>query len=201
MLNVERLAAKPLMRPYQILPLIEHSPAWWEWRRGGIGSSDAATVLGLKPAKSCERLLFEKLNPREASARSFVREQGVKLERAARAQYGLAVGVPVAPGCVQSIARPWQRASLDGLSADGQRVVEIKCGRAAHQRAAARNWPPPNHYAQLQHILSVTGLPVISYWCYFTACRPVHLEIVRDEPYIARLLVAEERFWQRFGAT
>jgi predicted phage-related endonuclease len=86
---------------------------------------------------------------------------------------------------------------LDGISADGSRVVEIKCGRAAHQRATARNRPPPHHYAQLQHILSVTGLPTISYWCYFPGCRPVHLEIVRDEAYIARLLEAEEVFWKR----
>lgn len=190
-----------MSRPYQILALTEQSSAWWDWRRGGIGSSDAPTILGQKPAKSPERLLLEKQHLREPSARTFVREQGVALERAARALYNRTFGVDLAPACVQSIARPWQRASLDGLSADGARVVEIKCGQAAYQRAKARGRPPPHHYAQLQHILSVTGLSVVSYWCYFPPRPPVHLEVARDEVYISRLLVAEELFWQRFAAT
>jgi putative phage-type endonuclease len=180
---------------YRIVDLSEHTSAWWEWRRGGVGSSDAASILGLKPAKSSERLLLEKQEPAVPSRRTFAREQGVAMERAARMEYCAAVGITVTPVCVENVARPWQRASLDGLSADGLRVVEIKCGRAALQRAAARRRPPPHHYAQLQHILAVTGLPVVSYWCYVPRCRPVHLAVPRDEAYIARLLVAEEGFW------
>jgi len=188
-----------MSRPYTIIDLTEQTPAWWEWRRAGVGSSDAATILGLKLAKSAERLLQEKQHVGQPRRRTFAREQGVKVERAARKAYGVAVGEEVVPACIQSIARPWQRASLDGLSADGRRVVEIKCGCAAHQRARARNRPPPHHYAQLQHILAVTGLPVISYWCYFPECRPVHLEIARDESFIERLIIAEAQFCLRLA--
>src|SRR5688572_30595162 len=122
-------------RPYQIVALVERTTAWWEWRRGGIGSSDAATILGEKPAKSAERLLFEKQQPPKDSGRSFTRARGAALERAARAHYCREVGCTVEPACLQSVARPWQRASLDGISADGERVVEIKCGFAAYQSA------------------------------------------------------------------
>jgi hypothetical protein len=100
---------------------------------------------------------------------------------------------------VQSLDRPWQRASLDGLSADGERVVEIKCGLATYQSATARQRPARHHYAQLQHILSVTGLPVIDYWCYAPARPSLHLEVRRDETFIDRLLIAEEIFWRRFA--
>lgn len=186
-------------RPYQIVALVERTGAWWRWRQGGVGSSDAATILGEKPAKSTERLLLDKQQPPKRSGRSFTRAQGAALERAARAHYCLAIGL-VEPTCVQSIVRPWQRASLDGLSADGERVVEIKCGPTAYQRAAARQSPPRHHYAQLQHILSVTGLPVIDYWCYCPPHPALRLEVRRDDAYIKRLLAAEEVFWKRFAA-
>ena len=109
----------------------------------------------------------------------------------------------MAPTCVQSLARPWQRASLDGLSADGERVVEIKCGHTTYQRAVARQRPPRHHIAQLQHILAVTGLPVLDYWCYYPPHPPLRLEVRRDDPYIERLVAAEETFWKRlaFAAT
>jgi putative phage-type endonuclease len=187
-------------RPYQIVALLERTDAWWAWRQGGIGSSDAATILGEKPAKSAERLLFEKQHPSKDSGRNFVRARGAALERADRAHYSVAVGLTVEPTCVQSIARPWQRASLDALSADGERVVEIKCGHAAYQRAAARQRPPRHHLAQLQHILAVTGLPVLDYWCYCPPHPPLRLEVRRDDVTIERLLAAEEVFWKRFAA-
>jgi putative phage-type endonuclease len=188
-----------MSRPYQIVTLVERTDAWWAWRQGGIGSSDAATILGVKPAKSAERLLLEKQHPPKDSGRNFLRARGAALERAARAHYCVAVGLTVEPTCVQSIARPWQRASLDGLSVDGERVVEIKCGHAAYQRASARQRPPRHHFAQLQHILAVTGLPVLDYWCYCPPHRPLRLEVRRDDDYIERLLAAEETFWERFA--
>ncbi|MES2692924.1 MAG: YqaJ viral recombinase family protein [Verrucomicrobiota bacterium] len=191
----------PSNPPYQIVALVERTDAWWAWRRGGIGSADAATALGEKWAKSTERLLYEKQHPPKDSGRHFVRARGAAFERAARAHYVLAVGFPVEPTCVQSLARPWQRASLDGLSADGARVVEIKCGLATYQSAVARRRPPRHHVAQLQHILAVTGLPVLDYWCHCPPHPPLRLEVRRDDAYIERLLAAEEIFWQRFMVT
>lgn len=197
--SLETLAASSASRPYQIIALVEQSAAWWEWRRGGIGSADAATILGAKPSKSPERLLLEKQQPPQAAGQSFARARSAELERAARARYCSAVGVTVEPTCVQSLDRPWQRASLDGLSADGERAVEIKCGRAAYQSALARGRPPRHHTPQLQHLLAVTGLPVIDYWCYRPSLAPLRLEVRRDEAYQRRLLAAEEAFWKRFA--
>lgn len=188
-----------MSRPYQIIALVERTAGWWGWRQGGVGSSDAATILGEKPSKSTERLLLEKQHPPRDSGRNFARAQGAALERAARAHYNLVADAAAEPACVVSIARPWQRASLDGLTADGERVVEIKCGPAAYQRATARRRPPRHHYAQLQHILAVTGLPIIDYWCYFPPHAPFRLEVGRDDAYIERLVIAEEVFWKRFA--
>lgn len=187
-------------RPFQIIALTERTAAWWAWRQAGIGSADAATILGIKPAKSVERLLRDKQQGTQDPGRGFARAKGVALERAARALYCRIVGFSVEPACVQSLVRPWQRASLDGLSADGERAVEIKCSLAAYQRATAHRRPPAHHYAQLQHILSVTGLPAIDYWCHVASRPPLRLEVRRDAAYIERLLTAENVFRKRFAS-
>lgn len=186
-----------MSRPFQILPLVERTPAWWAWRRGGIGSSDAPAILGDKQAKSPEWLLLQKQADAVDPANTFVREQGARLERAARAHYCAAVALTVEPACVQNLARPRLRASLDGLSADGQRAVEIKCGLANYQRFVARGRPPAHHYAQLQHILAVTGLPAVDYWCFVPGRPGLRLEVPRDAAYIERLIAAEEAFLGR----
>jgi len=184
---------------YQIIPLVERTPAWWDWRRGGVGSSDAATILGEKRARSVEQLLREKQDPPRDSAAHFEQARSAMRERQARAHYCRAAALTVQPACVQSLARPWQRASLDGLSADGERAVEIKCGKAAYAAAAARQRPVRHHFPQLQHLLAVTGLPVIDYWCYCPPHPPLRLEVRRDEAYIERLVAAEAAFWKRLS--
>ena len=188
-------------RAYQIVELAERTAAWWEWRRRGIGSSDAASILGEKHAPTAERLLLAKLQPPRDPARNFAREQSAARERIARALYCRTTGIAVQPACVQNLARPWQRASLDGLSADGDRALEIKCGLATYQTVAARQRPARHHVAQLQHILAVTGLPAIDYWCHVPNRPPLRLEVARDERYLERLLAAEEAFAQRLASS
>lgn len=190
-----------MSRPYQIIPLVERTPAWWEWRQGGIGSADAVTLLDEKRAKSVERLLREKQQPAKDSARRYEQARSAARERQARTLYCRTTGITVTPTCVQSLARPWQRASLDGLSADGERAVEIKCGKATYAKAAARRQPAREHFPQLQHILAVLGLPVIDYWCYCPPHPPLRLEVQRDDAYFERLLAAEEMFWRRLDGT
>ena len=97
---------------------------------------------------------------------------------------------------MQSTQHPWLRASLDGLSADGQRVVEIKCGRGAYWRTAKTGRPPTYYVPQLQHILAITGLPSIDFVCYFPSLKTINLTVERDELYIERLISAERAFWR-----
>jgi hypothetical protein len=47
----------------------------------------------------------------------------------------------------------------------------------------------------LQHILAITELPQIDFWCYLPGKPGLHLLIERDAAYIDRLLLAEEKFW------
>jgi predicted phage-related endonuclease len=95
----------------------------------------------------------------------------------------------------QSSTHDWLRASVDGLSINGDRVLEIKCGRSAYQRTYQTGRPPSYYYGQLQHVLAVTGLDRVDFLCFLPPCQPIHLTVQRNEEYIQRLLAAHLEFW------
>ena len=117
------------------------------------------------------------------------------MEPIARGRYEAMFGSRVEPVCVQSKQHDWLRASLDGLAVDGSAVVEIKCGERVHHYARSKRAVPRYYYGQLQHILAVTGLPQIDFFCHLPGRPDVHLRVPRDGPYIERLLTAEAAFW------
>lgn len=180
-----------------MLDLEQGTPEWHEWRRHGIGASEAATIMGENPWRTPEQHLAARCRTRKPKPASPAMALGTALEPEARLAFEMAVSTPMVPLCLQSIRCDWLRASLDGMSIDGRRVVEIKCGRRVYQEAAMFRRVPRNYMAQLQHILVVTGLPEIDFWCYWPECDPVHLRTPRDELYIRRLIAVEESFWQR----
>ena len=181
---------------YTIVNLQQNTPAWLEWRSQGIGASDAPAIMGENPWKSVDYLLREKCtgkvyDPNAAMAR------GAGLEPEARKCYERKFGIRIAAACLQSTRYEWLRASVDGLAADGSTVVEIKCGESVYRKSAATREVPDYYFGQLQHILAVTGLHEIDFWCYLPSRPEVHIAVARDDSYIKRLLEAEHAFWQR----
>ena len=90
--------------------------------------------------------------------------------------------------------RLWRR---DGLAIGHDAVVEIKCGKTTYRTTLQTNAVPDYHYGQLQHILAVTGLESIDFWCYWPGSTPLLLAVPRDPSYIELLLEKEWAFWQR----
>lgn len=184
-----------LMFPYKIVEIVQGTSTWNKWRDQGVGASDAPAIMGENPWKSREQLLKEKLNglrvgPNAAMAR------GTALEPEARSRYEQLNGIKVHPACLQSTHFDWLRASIDGLASDGSSVVEIKCGDRVYEYASSMRQVPKYYFGQLQHILAVTGLSTIDFWCYLPRRPEVHLRIDRENRYIVRLMEREEEFWQ-----
>jgi putative phage-type endonuclease len=181
-------------RPYSVITLDQGSEAWHHWRSQGLGASDAPTIMGENPWKTRDDLLHEKIhNIRTPGNAAMAR--GVALEPEARRSYELRAGRKFHPVCLQSTSPEWLLASVDGLADDHSRVVEIKCGESVYRRASTTKRVPDYYVGQLQHILAVTGLPEIDFWCYLPDLPEVHLRMARDERYIEKMLVEEERFW------
>ena len=104
------------------------------------------------------------------------------------------------PACLQSAQVAWLRASLDGLSGNGEHVIEIKCGYCAYRHTRMTGEPPSYYKAQLQHVLAITELETIDFVCYLPKAEPLCLTIERDDAYIALLLCRENAFWERIMA-
>jgi len=131
---------------YLLLDLSQRSDEWLKWRDNGIGASDAPTIMGETRWKTRDSLLREKVyGAPERKTATMIR--GIELEPEALIAYQKHNGIKLRPVCIQSQYFPWLRASLDGLSYDGQRVVEIKCGESVYRHTSRYKQPPRYYYA------------------------------------------------------
>lgn len=182
---------------YTIVNLQQGTTEWLEWRNKGIGASDAPAIMGENPWKSPAQLLSEKLGTAKKFEGNAAMARGTALEPEARKRYESINKIRVAPACLQSNKHNWQRASVDGLSDNGSAVVEIKCGESVYKKTAGSRQVPSYYVGQLQHILAVTDLAHIDFFCWLPGLAEVHLRINRDDAYIGRLIAAEQTFWQQ----
>ena len=180
--------------PFHLVTLEQGTPAWLEWRSQGIGASDAPTIMGENPWKTPAQLLDEKCGNRDTPTSSAM-ALGSALEPEARRRYEARTGTQMAPACMQSSKHAWLRASVDGIALDFSRVVEIKCGDSVYRKTAQARQPPRYYFGQLQHILAVTALKEIDFWCYLPNRPEVLLVIGRDDRYIDTMLERERAFW------
>lgn len=180
---------------YVFVDLEQGSEEWLEWRRHGIGASDAPTIMGENPWKTAEEALELRLGVEKRLPATKSMALGTALEPEARRAFEIEIGEAMTPVCVQSVEFDWMRASLDGMAWDESRIVEIKCGARVYQEMVMYRRVPRQYVAQLQHIMAVTGLPEIDFWSYWPNRRPVHIRVARDGPYIRRLIAVEKAFW------
>lgn len=175
--------------------LEQGSAAWLDWRRGGVGASDAPVVMGVSPWMDVEALWLEKTGRAGPRSSSWAMRRGQQLEPEARALYIRRTGIPVAPLCLEHGARRWMRGSFDGLSGDGRVVLEVKCPGAADHDVARRGRVPAKYVPQLQHLLAVSGAAVCHYWSYRDGAGEL-IEVAPDHAYIEGLVAREDEFWR-----
>jgi putative phage-type endonuclease len=188
-------------------------------RRGYLGASDAAAVVGLDPYRGPLDVYLEKtgqLIEEDLSSSNHAVELGMYIEPAllawCSAQLG---GVPIR--LEESLVHPngWQLANLDGLSlhSDPPCIVEAKTAGLLGTGASADEWGeagtdaiPARYLLQIHHQFAVvngTGggddFPRIE-WAVVPALLArrgfVLFRVMRDPDLEAVLCEAEARFWQ-----
>lgn len=177
----------------------QRTSEWLEWRKGGIGSSDAPIIMGVSPWKTPYQLWEEKTGRviNDNSDSNWAIERGNRLEPAARSHYETVVHnmeksfLPVA---IAHEKYPMLRASMDGVCKELNGAIEIKCpGKADHEKAA-KGEIPEKYYWQLQHQLNVGGYDWIDYVSY-DGSEIKTVRMVKNEEDILKLLEAEFKFW------
>lgn len=147
----------------------ENRKEWLQWRKGGIGSSDAPVVMGVSPYRTPYQLWEEKTGKVEsADVDNFVTRKGNEYEPIARAKYEVQTGITMPPCRVQHKDYSFIRASMDGFNQEENRGIEIKyVGIDDHNRAKNEGIVPPQYKAQMQHQLIASGAKAIDY-CSFS---------------------------------
>lgn len=161
---------------------------WLEWRRQGIGSSDAPVIMGVSPWKKISDLIDEKVYGKEQEKNDHMK-RGNNLESTALQMFSEKTGLLLSSQ--ERMTHPnhdWMRATLDGVNFEKGIFVEAKCPAKQHEKI------PDHYYPQLQHQFEVTGFEK-GYFISYSENNLKIFEIERDEKYIAQLVKKEKEFW------
>lgn len=192
------------------------SPAWHDERRKGIGSSDAAAILGLSRHSRPIDIYLDKLGEREPSEDTAFTEWGRRLEAviAEAAEDALNAGrgpderVRFTQWTAAIHCKEWwpafthldRRGRVDGLMT----ALECKSGMgtrgwgdpATVSIVQAHEVIPPDYAVQVGHHLLCSGYAAV-YVAALIGYRDFRLyRIERDEEWLADLLADEQEFWR-----
>lgn len=162
---------------------------WLNWRRGGIGSSDAPTIMKASPWTTPYQLWEQKVFQTETPDNPYMK-RGRDMEPIARACLEKKLGVQLFPKNEQHKDINWMRASLDGIDDNREVLVEIKCPN----RPLGEKKIPDHYYPQVQHQMEVAGLDHM-YFFVFDGFDGVVIEVGKDQKYIDNLIKEELHFW------
>ncbi len=173
---------------------------WLEYRRSGIGGSDAGAIAGLNPWKSRLCVYFDKIGEATVSADiegSEAMYWGTRLEDIIASEFSRRSGFEVEP-ChymLKSSEHPFMLANPDRLIVDNEEGLECKTANAFTKDQWEDDNIPEIYMAQIQHYMAVTGyegwyIAVLIGGNYFK-----YQYIERDDEYIDRLIQLESDFW------
>lgn len=173
---------------------------WLEYRRRGIGGSDAACVLGLNPWKSRVELYADKRGSMPEKDDTEAMRLGRDLEDYVARRFCEATGKKVRRNNFmwKSSQHPCMLADVDREIVGENAGLECKTTQSWSGATVMKGEIPLTYYVQCMHYMSVMGydkmyLAVLVFGRGFQ-----YFEIGRDEGEISALVAAEESFWRDF---
>ena len=187
--------------PAKALVSTENMPYedWLEYRRLGIGGSDASVVCGINRYKSPVELWLDKtsqLPPQEAGEAAY---WGTQLEPFVRSEFTKRTGIEVrqVKELLQSEEYPFMLANLDGICEVpdvGTCIFEAKTA-SAYKAGEWEDTIPDEYMLQVQHYMAVTGYAG-TYIAVLIGGNTFKWRFVeRDEELISMLIELESAFW------
>ena len=185
----------------KVLASTENMPyaEWLEYRKKGIGGSDASVVCGISRYKSPMELWLEKTDQIQHTEAGEAAYWGTILESVVRTEFTKRTGIEVQ--CVnqllQSEENPFMLANLDGVCQHpeyGTCIFEAKTSSV--YKAAEWDDTIPDEYAlQLAHYMAVTGYRG-AYIAVLIGGNTFRWKfIARDDELISMLVALEKNFW------
>lgn len=197
---------------YQPLVLVDTAqlarPDWLEYRRKGLGGSDAAAVLNISPFRTARDLYYDKLGivTADDQANWVALEVGNLLEPLVARIFEKKTGLKIYQRkCMfQHPGYPWMLADLDYLVdlPDGTTaILEIK---TTNYNAKDKWWyngkeiVPIYYETQGRHYMAVMNLDRVYYCCLYgnNEDEAIIRRIDRDMDYELELIALEQDFWE-----
>lgn len=177
---------------------------WLEYRKRGIGGSDAAAVLGLNPYTSAYAVYHEKLSLAEPFEGNDKTRLGSDLEEYVAKRFTEIMserGTPLKVHRLNAILRsrdhPFMLADVDRMIVGENVGLECKTTSNNDNYDFEAGEYPLYWRCQILHYMSVTGAKRW-YLCVLDlySGRVSVIEVVRDEADIEALIAGERRFWK-----
>ena len=184
-----------LALPATIIHLSQGSPEWHAYRQSRRNASESAAVLGLSPWMTPYQLWLVKTGRSETRVTNAM-QRGTDLEPLARAAYEEQTGLVMQPLVLEADG---YSASLDGMTLEGDLVLEIKCplrGTRSDLWQDVQSGQVPAYYGiQVQHQLMVSGADTAHLWV-FDGNQGILHSIERDATVMERIRAGWDEFQQ-----
>lgn len=170
---------------------------WLQWRRKGIGGSDAAAIIGMSPFSSAYKVFLDKTGKLPEAEQTESMRMGNDLEEYAAQRFTEATGLTVyKPDYMyQNPEHPCMLADFDRLIVGEDAGLECKVVSPYSKNDYESGNIPQHFYVQCQHYMAVSGF---SHWHLAVVVLGVgfyHYCIRRNDDDIELLIKREESFW------
>jgi len=179
---------------YLVDDIEQGTAKWLQWRRGVIGASEAAIIMGENRWKGRQQLIDEKRGLLEPFKGNDVTREGNLNEPFARAALERRYKEKLSPTIVQDIYEPFLAASLDAINSSKDQIYEIKCGTRTYETVEISRKVPSYYVAQVQHMLMVTQMESLIFAAYRPQEPLITFEVFRNDSYIRELRRKEKDF-------
>ena len=184
---------------------------WLDYRRKGVGGSDAAAVLGVSPFLTARDLYYDKLNiatPEDEDSNWVQKEIGHLLEDLVAEIFHRKTGFPVyqVKKMFYHPEHPYMLADVDyfvTLSDGRTAILEIK---TTNYNAKDKWWRdgeetvPVNYEIQGRHYMCVMNIDTVYFCCLYgnNDEEVIIRRIDRDKSYEDELIALEGDFWNEY---
>lgn len=137
--------------------LIQRSPEWFSWRKGKIGSSQAASIMEKNPWCSPHQE-FEKMKGLTSDQYiTSAMQKGIDFEDRVREAICEKLDMSFIPACYEHDEHPYLISSLDGIDEKKRIILEIKVSLKTYLKAK-QGIVDPMYYCQMMHQMMTTGI-------------------------------------------
>jgi putative phage-type endonuclease len=182
------------MNFYLVDDIEQGTAKWLKWRKGVIGASEAAIIMGENRWKGRQQLIDDKRGLVEPFSGNAATREGHVLEEHARRELEKKYRQNLNATIVQDVFEPFLAASLDAINTSNDQIYEIKCGARSYEMVERSRKVPSFYVAQVQHMLMVTQMESLIFAAYRPQEPLITFEVHRNDSYIRELRRKEKDF-------